>query len=84
MPRTPTMPCVCSEAFTRSATLPRVSSLKSGCSGSRQQSSPVWPPICCDLLGELVVVREEAGVGRAERDDDRPGQGGEVDDPVGP
>ena len=36
-----------------------------------------------DLGGEGVVVRDQPGVGGAERDDHGAGQGGQVDDPVG-
>ena len=67
----------------RSATVPFISSLYSGWSGSRQTSSPVASPAAVDLGGELVVVGDQAGVGRAEGDDDGAGQGGEVDDPLG-
>ena len=63
--------------------MPRVSSLYSGCSGRRQASSPVRSAAARTRSAQLVVVRDQPGVGRAERDDDAAGQRREVDDPVG-
>ena len=71
------------ETFVRSATVPRVRSLYSGWSGRRQASSPVRSAAAAHPLGPLVVVREQSGVGRAERDDDAAGQRRDVDHPVG-
>ena len=70
-------------ALVRSATVPLVSSLYSGCSGRRQSSSPMMSPAAVDLRRPVVVVGDQAGVGRAERDDDGAGQRRDVDDPLG-
>ena len=54
-----------------------------GTEGSRQTSSPVSVAGPFDRGGQLVVVGDQRRVGRAERDQDGAGQGGDVDDPLG-
>ena len=71
-----------SGALSRSPYVPLISSSYSSCSGRRHTISPVRSPAAVDPLGELVVVGDQPGVGRAERDDHRAGQRREVDDPL--
>src|SRR3954464_14949383 len=79
-----------STAFMMSPYLPLMRSAYSACSGSRQMISPARrpaaetaPPGAEARPAPLVVRAHQPGVRGAQRGDDRAGQRGEVDEPLG-
>ena len=82
-PRRTTSPCAARTRSTGRRTGPSSARSTRGAAAAASRSRRSPSPAASTSRVPVVVVREQPGVGRPERDDDRAGQRGQVDDPLG-